>query len=317
VYKVYLDATRSMTEDTNVLEDQSGELPREFARYLNESGFALATIKNYLSDIRNFASWLARTRRQSLLESTGEDIRDYLLELVTAKAHPPATVNRRLQSIRKFYRYALESGLAEENPSAGVKLLPQPRTQVVRGLNRLEITRFLDAVRQGSPRLMTRDYAIVQLMLQTGIRVGELTRLKLSDVSLSEEKGFLKIRGERASRDRETPLNSSVRKAISAYLQQRPPSRSDHLFLSRKGDPLSVRSVQTLVSGHARAAGLEKVSTYTLRHTHGQHLLRDTGDLNLVARLLGHKRLETAIKYILPRQEDLTEVAERSSLNIY
>ena len=300
-----------------MLERQSAEPVTEFARYLKESGFSLATIKNYLSDTRHFASWLAHARIRSLLECTGEDIRGYCLELVTAKPHPPATVNRHLQSIRKFYRYALESGLMEENPSLGIKLLPQPRSQVVRGLNQLEIERFLDAVRQGSPRLVKRDYAIVQLMLQTGIRVGELTRLKLSDVSLLEEKGVLKIRGQGSSRDREIPLNTSVRKAINAYLEERSRSSSDHLFLSRKGDPLSVRSVQTLVSGYARAAGVENVSTYTLRHTHGQHLLKDTGDLSVVARLLGHKRLETAIKYILPRQEDLTEVAERSSLNIY
>ncbi len=300
-----------------MLERQSAEPVTQFGRYLKESSFSSATIKNYLSDIRHFASWLAGVRIRSLWECAGEDIQDYCLELVTAKAHPPATVNRRLQSIRKFYRYALESGLVEENPSLGVKLLPQPRSQVVRGLNQSEIERFLDAVRQGSPRLVKRDYAIVQLMLQTGIRVGELTRLRLSDVSLSVEKGVLKIRGQGASRGREIPLNSSVRKAIIAYLEERPLSSSDHLFLSRKGDSLSVRSVQTLVSGYARAAGVENVSTYTLRHTYAQHMLRDTGDLSLVAKLLGHKRLETAIKYILPRQEDLTEVAERSSLNIY
>jgi len=71
------------------------------------------------------------------------------------------------------------------------------------------------------------------------------------------------------------------------------------------------------VGSYARAAGVEDVSTYTLRQTCGQQLLRDTGDLALVARLMGHRRLETAIKYILPGQEDLTEAAERSSLNVY
>jgi integrase/recombinase XerC len=87
-------------------------------------------------------------------------------------------------------------------------------------------------------------------------------------------------------------------------------------FLARRG-ALSVRSVHRLVNTYAQAAGLDNVSTYTLRQTCGQHLLKDTGDLSLVARLMGHKRLETALKYILPRQEDLTEVAEKSSLNLY
>jgi len=282
----------------------------QYEKYLEQSGFSQVTIKNYIGDIRRFASWLAAARTKPLLESTGEDIRRYCLELVTAKAHPAATVNRGLQSIRKFYRYALQSALVEEDPSLGVKSLPQPKSHVSRGLNESQMERFLDAVRQGSPRLAKRDYAIVQLMLQTGIRVGELTRLQISDVSLSEDEGVLKISGQGALQDREVPLNALVRKAVSTYLEERPTSSDDHLFLSRNEDPLSARSVQRLVNAYAQAAGLDNVSTYTLRQTCGEHMLRDTGDLALVARLMGHKRLETAIKYILTRQEDLTEVAE-------
>jgi site-specific recombinase XerD len=289
----------------------------QYQKHLGKCDLSQVTIKGYVGDIKHFASWLSDTRRTSLLCATGEDIRDYCSELALARGYPPATVNRRLQSIRKFYGYALERGLVEENPSLGIKLLPQPRSQVARGLDESEIEGLLDAVQQGPPRLVKRDYAIIQLMLQTGIRVGELTRLQLSDLSLSEDKGVLKIQGRGGCQDREVPLNNSVRKAIGAYLEERPMTSSDHLFLSTKGDPLSVRSVQRLVNTYAGVASLEKVSTHTLRQTCGQYMLRDTGDLALVAKLLGHKRLETAIKYVLPPQEDLTEVAEKSSLNIY
>jgi site-specific recombinase XerD len=289
----------------------------QYQEHLGECGLSEMTIKSYVGDVRHFASCLADTGRTSLLEGTGEDIRDYRSELVTAKGYPPATVNRRLQSLRKFYKYALESGQVEEDPSLGIKLLPQLRSQVPRGLNESEIGGLLDAVQQGHHRLVKRDYAIIQLMLQTGIRVGELARLQVSDLSLSEDEGVLKIEARGDGEHREVPLSSSVRKAMSAYLEDRPISASDHLFLSRNGDALSVRSVQRLVNTHAQAAGLGKVSTHTLRQTCGQYMLRDTGDLALVARLMGHKRLETAIKYVLPPQEDLTEVAEKSSLNIY
>jgi site-specific recombinase XerD len=289
----------------------------QYEKQLTESGFSQVTIKNYLGDIRRFASWLADAREKALLQSTSEDIRGYCLELVTAKAHHAATVNRCLQAIRKFYGYAVESGLIGEDPSLGIKLLPQPRSQTARSLDESEIELFLNAVRGGSPRLAKRDYAIVQLMLQTGIRVGELTRLRLRDVSLSEEEGVLRVPGTADSGGREIPLNNSARKAIAAYLEERPESNSDHLVLTREGDPLSVRSVQRLVNGYAQAAALENVSTYTFRHTYAQRMLRDTRDLALVARLLGHKRLETATKYILPRQEDSTEIAEGSSLNVY
>ncbi len=288
-----------------------------YAKYLNESGLSEVTIKNYIGDIGRYASWLARARTKPLLEATAEDIHDYCLELLTARAHLVATVNRCLQAIRKFYRYALRLDLVEEDPSLGIKLLPQPRTRAARVLDQSEIDSLLSAVGQGSAGLVKRDYAIVQLMLQTGIRVGELTKLQLADVSLLEGKGVLRIRGQGGFRDREIPLNNSARKAIRAYLEERSAGASDHLFLTRNGAPLSLRSVQRLVNAYARAAGLENVSAYTLRHTYGQHMLRDTGDPSLVARLMGHKRLETVVKYILPRQEDLTEIAERSSLNVY
>lgn len=288
----------------------------EYETHLQDSGLSPATVKSYLADIRHFASWLERTRAKPLLGSSEEDVRGYCVELATEKAHPPATVNRRLQSIRKFYRYALDCGLVKEDPSAGIKLLPQSRSKAATGLTRAEVRRLLEAVRRGPAGFVKRDYAILQLMLQTGIRVGELTRLKVSDVMLSNDEGILRIRGYGASQSREIPLNSSVRGAVSAYLEERSSSGGDPLFLSRKGQTLSARSVQRLVSTYGRAAGLGKVSTYTLRQTYGEHLLRDTGDLSLVARLMGHKRLETAIKYVLPRQEERTEVAESGSLDL-
>ena len=290
---------------------------QQYADYLAESGLSELTVKNYVADLKHVASWVGRDGGGALLATSGEDIEAYRLELVTARAHPPATVNRRLQAIRKFFRYALDRGLVDVDPSLGIKLLPQSRSEGPRGLDRSEVERLLGAVRQGSSRLTGRDYAIIQVMLQTGIRVGELTRLRLSDLQLSRNRGLLRIRGEGATGTREVPLNSSVRRAIGDYLTERAGSASDHLFLSVKGEPLSARSVQRLVATYARAASLEGVTTYTLRQTYGQQLLRDTGNLSLVARLMGHKRLETAVKYILPAQEDLTEVAERSSLNVY
>jgi integrase/recombinase XerC len=289
----------------------------QYGEYLTESGLSERTVKNYVADVRHFAAWIERRERGPLLETTEEDIRAYSLDLAKAKAHPPATVNRRLQAIRKFFKYALESALVEKDPSLGVKLLPLTKTDMARGLDPSEIERLLAAARHGASRLVKRDYAIIQLMLQTGIRVGELARLRLADLHLGRNKGSLRIHGDGTSEGREIPLSSSAREAIDAYLKERTRPMSDHLFLSVKGEPLSVRSVQRLVSTYAEAAGLENVSTYTLRQTCGQQLLRDTGDLSLVAKVMGHKRLETAIKYILPGQEDLTEVAERSSLNVY
>lgn len=289
----------------------------DYATHLEASGLSAGTIKSYVADLRDFASWLERSGRGSALSAKEDDIRDYCQDLIVTKQHPSATVNRRLQAMRKFYKYALDAALIDEDPSSQIKLLPQARPDGRKGLEREEISDLLEAVRQGGSRLAKRDYAVVQLMLHTGIRVGELTRLKLSDLEWSGDKAFLRVRAEGTSRERKIPLNSSVRKALRLYLGENDRSAGDHLFLSIKGEPLSARSVQRLVNGYAEAAGLKDVSTYTLRQTCGQRLLKDTGDLSLVARLMGHKRLEGAIRYILPGHEDPSEVAEESSLNIY
>lgn len=298
-----------MTEQRKILADYRG--------HLAASGLSASTVKGYLADMKDFVAWLKGSGRGSPLSSTEDDIRDYCQDLLVAKNHPAATVNRRLQAMRKFFRYALEASLIDEDPSSQIKLLPQTRPDGRKGLRPGEIDGFLQAVRQGGSRLAKRDYAIVQLMLQTGIRVGELTKLKLSDVEWSGEKGSLMIRGEGTSEGRKIPLNRSARRALRSYLAGPERSRSDPLFLSVKGEPLSVRSVQRLVSGYAEAAGLQDISTYTLRQTCGQRLLRDTGDLSLVAKQMGHKRLESAVRYILPGHEDPSELAERSSLNVY
>lgn len=287
----------------------------QYKQYLEQSGLSPVTVGDYVRDIRDLAMWLTRTGKGALLEATYEHIRAYPVELATDKGYSAATVNRRVQSIRKFYRYALESELIEEDVSSGIKLLPQPKTQGTRSLNEAEVERFLKTVQNGTESLAKRDYAIVQLMLQTGIRVGELTSLQVSDLSLSQDKGALKVRAKGNAMSREIPLNNSARTAMVAYLEERPQIDSDWLFLSRRGDPLSVRSVQRLVSTYAQAAGLKEVSTYTLRQTCGEHLWRQTGDLPLVARLMGHKRLETAIKYVAATQEDVMEVGEGVSCN--
>jgi site-specific recombinase XerD len=289
----------------------------EYADYLVESGLSELTVKNYVADMKHLASWVAGNDGSSVLITSGDDIEAYRFDLVTVRAHPPATVNRRLQAIRKFFRYALERGLVDADPSLGIKLLPQSRSEGTRGLDHAEVERLLGAAKDGTSRLAQRDYAIIQVMLQTGIRVGELSRLRVADIQLSDNRGLLRIRGEGNSETREVPLNGSVCEAIAAYLAERDGPSSDHLFLSVQGEPLSVRSVQRLVGAYAEAAGLRDVSTYTLRQTCGQQLLRDTGDLSLVARLLGHKRLETAVKYILPTEEDLAAVGERSSLTVH
>lgn len=283
----------------------------QFEEYLTRAGLASTTIVNYLADLRTFARWHADVKgaTSSVLELTPDDVRQYRRHMQINEGWTPATVNRRLQAVRKFYAFAMETGLRGDNPASGVRLVPTAESDSPRVLDPEEVASLLEAVQEGRPSLVKRDYAIIQLLLQTGIKVGELTSLRLSDVQLLDDgRGLLLVAGGDGNRSRQIPLDSSACAALRDYLEVRPSLRpgsvqasdgADSLFLSQGGSCISRRTVQRLVSAYAKAAGLEDVSAHVLRHTFAVSTLADTGDVSVVSRLLGHRCLETTAKYLI------------------
>ncbi|MBC8249809.1 MAG: tyrosine-type recombinase/integrase, partial [Anaerolineales bacterium] len=264
------------------------ELFARFEEHLARSALASTTIVNYLADLRTFARWHADVRgaASSLLELTPDDIREYRRHMRINEGWTPATINRRLQAVRKFYSFAMETGLMESNPASEVRLIPRPEPKPPRALAPEEVASLFQAIQEGRPSLVKRDYAIVQLLLQTGIKLGELTRLRLSDVQLrGNGEGMLLVGGGNpregnGSRRRQVPLNSLACAALRDYLRVRPPSAStENLFLSQEGSCISKRTVQRLIRLYTQAAGLEDVSAHALRHTFAVSTLADTGDV--------------------------------------
>jgi site-specific recombinase XerD len=157
----------------------------------------------------------------------------------------------------------------------------------------------------------TRDLAIVLTLRHTGIRVSELSALASGDVDISEHKGSLTVRSGKGSKFRVLPLNVDARQAITAYLKVRPTVSADHLFIGQRGQGVSSRAVELLVTKYGRLAGLDDVTPHTLRHSFGKHALDAGADLVSVAALLGHQRLETTAIYTTPSQRDLERVVEK------
>jgi len=288
------------------------ELLTRFEEHLARLALASTTIVNYLADLRTFARWHTGVGEEasSLLKLTPDDIREYRRHMQTNEGWTPATINRRLQAVRKFYSFAMETGLTENNPASEVRLIPRPRPSPPRALASEEVAGLLQAVQEGRPSLIKRDYAIVQLLLQTGIKLGELTRLRLSDVRLQGNgEGMLLVGGGNhregnGNRRRQVPLSSLACAALRDYLRIRPPSTStENLFLSQEGNCISKRTVQRLIRVYTQSAGLEGVSAHALRHTFAVSTLADTGDISLVSRLLGHRCMETTAKYLTTRDQ--------------
>jgi integrase/recombinase XerC len=282
-----------------MVKDANNNLLARFEEYLVRLGLSPSTVVNYLADMRGVARWCVESGQAcSLLNLTADDVRAYCRYLRRQRGLSPATVNRHLQAIRKFCDFARQASLMGSNPAADVRPIQVPPTSR-RALDADEIARLLEAVQAGRPSLVKRDYAIIQLLLQTGIKVGELTEIQLADIELTDSRGTLTVTGNGDNSHRCIPLNALACQALQEYLRVRPPSPGvKHLFLSQEGRSISARTVQRLVNVHTRAADLTGVSAHTLRYTFATSMLEETGDVAAVANLLGHRSVETTLRYI-------------------
>ena len=282
---------------------------RQFLDDLGRQELTTKTITSYRLDLLSFADWFLASVGQAFAAGavTPTDIRDYRGYLQTVKSRKPATVNRHLAALRRFFAWACGVGLVAEDPTTtvkGVKSTPAgPRWIEKRELDRL--TRTVE--QQGNKR----DRAIIAVLRYTGIRVGELAALKLDDVESSERKGQLTVRSGKGGKYRVVPLNVDARRAIDDYLEVRPKVVDEHLFIGQRGGGLSPAALHYLVAKYARLAGLTGVSPHTLRHSLAKQALDAGADLVTVAALLGHTRLETTAIYTRPSARDLERAVEK------
>jgi site-specific recombinase XerD len=285
-----------------------------FEADLRAAGSSPGTVSGYLGDLRDFAAWLERAAGQPVPPESvrAADVQAYRQHVSNTMGRSASTVNRRLQSIRKFGQFVQRVGVSDVNPAQGVPLVkrqggaPPPRT-----LQAAEIERLMQVTDQGRPRCAVRNRAILQLLLQTGIRASEMVALRQHDLCLDENEGALMVRATGQRPDRRIPLNGAVRRALEEYLGDPRPAGSTFLFRGREGKPLSIRSVQQIVADLGAAAGLD-VSSRMLRDTYARLLWQETGDLGLVAERLGYSRPETAVRHITPLETRgaTTEVLE-------
>ncbi len=271
-------------------------LLHRFENHLQQHALSPATIRNYLADLRAFSRWQG-ARRANVSTLSPADFRAYREHLCHETDHSPATVNRRLQSLRLFGRFLEEVGRVAENPTRDLTLLHNRAngSTTPRTLTRAETERLLAALCAARPSLAARDSAIVQLMLGAGLRVQEVAALRLQDAQLTGRPARVEVR---AHPPRAVPLSSVVARALRDYLAVRPAlARVECLFVSQRGQPLSVRSIQRLVDTYARAAGLRDVSAQSLRHTCARNWLAETHDAARVAGWLGYRDKRALEKY--------------------
>lgn len=223
---------------------------------------------------------------------------------------------RKLASLRSFYNYYYQSEMIETNPASLVPMPKKHEKEIIR-LEPNEVAILLDQVESGAnltkkelefhKKTKVRDVALLTLLLGTGIRVSECVGLDLNDVNFDE--GGIKIR-RKGGYEAVVYFGNEVEEALLDYLEERhhiiPESGHENaLFLSLQNRRISVRSVENLVKKYAsRVTTLKKITPHKLRSTYGTSLYRETGDIYLVADVLGHKDVNTTRKHYAAQEDE-------------
>jgi site-specific recombinase XerD len=281
-----------------------------FEAELRRQGKSPRTISSYLSDLRHFATWFVQSNGEPFSPQTITilDVRSYKSHLQTVANFKPATINRRLAALTKYCRFAKSQGLISEDPTRDVQGVRQQKAARPKALDGIELRRLLREVHKSGNK---RDIAIVEVLANTGLRVGELASLAVEDIELSERKGQVTVRSGKGAKYRQVPLNADARRALYAYLEARPMGTTERFFVGQRGNGLTPSAIWRMVKKYGQRAGLD-ISPHTLRHTFGTRLVRENGvDLVSVARMMGHEALETTALYTQPSEEDIAEAAER------
>ena len=299
---------------------------------------AKQTVRRYGGAVRHFLAWYEdqEGRPPALADLTPIALVGYRAALQQVAA--PRTVNTHVCALRAWCTWLATHRHLDANPAARFRLVGRQEPTAPEGLTPSQANALLRAA--GRSRHPARDTAIVQLLLQTGLRLGECAALAWTDLVVGEKQGHVLIRAGKGNKTRRVPLNASARAALAAYAGPllgvvptlkaaaaawpRPHAgQPAPLWRSQKGGRLSASAIWRLVAGLVRDAAARGVvppatSPHTLRHTFAhRYLASHPGDLVGLATLLGHSTLDTTRLYVRPTPDQLAARLERLDLNAY
>ncbi len=279
-----------MTDTTLTLEQALAD----FLNALAGKNRSAATSRAYQSDIHQFITWLHENNivAVSPVQVKRADITEYLATL-GARGLSGVSRARKIAALREYFRYLADHDAIAKSPLAGIET-PKREKNGRTALSRDEYTAIL-SLAGTSPR----DYAILQVFLQTGLRVSELVALQLDDIDLTQR--VLHVRSGKGMVARSIELERKVTQAIKNYVATRHTATYDHLFLNYQNEPISERGVRKLVAKYLHQAGIKKkASCHSLRHTFATAKAQQGISAYRLKEWLGHQSLETTQIYVHP-----------------
>lgn len=278
----------------------------KFSEHLKKSGRSLHTIRSYEGHLNELIDFLLELKKSHIHLVTKEDLEKYIGKLAK-KGKNTKTLNLKTVALKSFFKFLELNEYITKNPAAALKYLKEKETKP-RVLSMVEYRALRDATKDD-----LRYHAIIELMLQTGIKIGEVSRIKIKDV---KEENHLKldVRDEKMRVSRTIPLNSPAKKSIDEYILNKPRVKSDYLFITKSGKMIDPRNIRMAISRYYKKAGICDARVHDLRHTFCAHHIRKGTSLTAIAYMAGHKNLNTTKKYLEFVDKPESEEIEKHAL---
>ena len=282
---------------------------QQFATYLtSERRYSDGTVSNYVSDLKEFAQMMGVESNENWLCVSRSTIKEWLKKLGESRTkygrkQQPSTINRKLSSIKSFYTWLVRSKKITKNPTLGIHRLKTPMrlpSFATEDEMLCNMSQRNEVERPEESFVEVRNRLIIVLLYGLGLRRAELVGINLDD--FSPKRDTLKVRGK-GGKERIIPVLRYVAEQIEDYLQEISRSKicikeKKALILSKKGEPISQRTVQRIVNRVLKSSGVQgKSSPHVLRHTFATHLLNEDADLREIQELLGHSSLRATQVY--------------------
>ena len=260
---------------------------KNFIDYLIQQNKSKFTQIAYKKDLEQFSGYLITKEVIDVREIKKENIDSFIQKLITEN-YTKKSASRKLNSIRTFFRFLKNQGVINFNPALEVAhpkyVQPTPRI-----FSQLEYRAIRDVSKKDP-----RTYALVEILLQTGMKIGELANLKLEDIN----KDYITIKGYSKIPGRQIPLTKSLQKAINEYLKFRPQSQSSYLFITRNHKPLLIRNIRQIIDRCFEEVGIKDATVNDFRNTFIAYQLQKGVSIEYVAKIVGHRRLSSTERFL-------------------
>jgi len=282
----------------------------KFLQHLqHERNLSPNTVNAYIRDIEKLFKFCEQVNITSWKKLNSYHLREFL-----AKGHRQGLSGRSqqrcLSSIRAFYNFLIREGCVKNNPAYQLSA-PKSKQTLPKTLDADQVSKLLEV--QGSKWHTIRDRAILELFYSSGLRLSELVRANLKDISWDD--ATIKVLGK-GSKERLLPIGAKAQKALKFWLAARSGKRppvDDALFISERGSRISARNVQSRIQYWTRSQHVAgNVHPHMLRHSFASHLLESSGDLRAIQELLGHADISTTQIYTHLDFQHLAEVYDKA-----